>query len=179
MRTPWVNLALTVAALMLAAPSLPAQDGGKSDLKSDLVRELKYAERRAVGIAEAVPAEKYSWRPMEGVASFSEVLMHLVTNKHFLLGMTGVPAPEGLGPDQVKQITDKDKIVPLLKEAYAKAINTIEESDPADWDREVRFFWKPARVGTVYNRLVIHSHEHVGQLIAYARMNQIVPPWSK
>ena len=148
-------------------------------MKTDLLRELKYAERRAVGIAEAVPAEKYSWRPMEGVASFSEVLMHLVTNKHDLLKMTGIPAPEWLGSDQVKKIKTKAEIVPLLKEAYAKAIAALENSDLADWNREVEFFWKPARVGTVYNRLVIHSHEHVGQLIAYARTNHIVPPWSR
>lgn len=165
--------------LAMAATSLPAQQGAKSDMKSDLVRELKYAERRAVALAEAIPAEKYSWRPMEGVMSFAEVFMHLITNKHSLLGRTGVAVPEGLGRDQVTKIKDKDKIVPLLKEAYAKAITTIENSDPADWDREVDFFWKPARVATIYNRLVIHSHEHVGQLVAYARTNHIVPPWSK
>jgi hypothetical protein len=163
----------------MTATAIPAQDGERSDLKTDLLRELMHAEQRAVMIAEAVPAEVYSWRPMEGVYSFSEVLMHLVTNKHYLLEVTGIPAPEGLGPDQVQRIKSKAEIVPLLKEAYAKAIAAIRNSDPADWNREVEFFWKPARVGTVYNRLVIHSHEHVGQLIAYARMNHIVPPWSR
>jgi len=165
--------------LALAATALSAQDGGKSDLKSDLLRELKYAQQRAVDLAEAVPAEKYSWRPMEGVASFAEVFMHLVTNKHYLLGVTGVPVPDGASREQAAKIKDKEQIVPLLKEAYAKAIDAIEKSDPADWDREVDFFWKPARVSTVYTRLVMHSQEHVGQLIAYARMNHIVPPWSK
>jgi uncharacterized damage-inducible protein DinB len=174
MRTIWVSLLLAVLAT-----SLPAQEAKESTLKSDLVRELKYAERRAVALAEAVPAEKYSWRPMEGVASFAEVFMHLITNKHYLLSVTGVAAPDNLGRDQVKKIKDKELIVGLLKEAYAKAISTIENTPPEDLNREVEFFWKPARVATVYNRLVIHSHEHVGQLIAYARTNHIVPPWSR
>jgi uncharacterized damage-inducible protein DinB len=156
-----------------------AQSSQESTLKSDLLRELELAQRHALELAEAIPAEKYSWRPGEGVRSVSEMLMHLVVNKHFLLAFTGVPRPEGMSGDLEKTVTDKAEIVKMLKEASEKAIDAIEASDPEDWDRPVKFFWEPATVRTVYIRLVAHSHEHSGSLVSYARMNNIVPPWSR
>lgn len=166
-----------ILGLALVSRSLLAQE--PAGLREDLLRELRHAERRAVSLAEAIPAAKYSWRPAEGVRSVSEVLMHLVVNKHFLLQVTGVPAPVGMDRDLEKTVTDKQKVVAMLREAYQKAIERISQSDAAEWNRPVKFFWEPATVRTIYLRLVIHSNEHVGQLIAYARMNGIVPPWSR
>ena len=71
-------------------------------------------------------------------------------------------------------------MIPLIRAAYKKAIDALEAADPEDFDRPVeRFFWKPATRRTVYVRLVVHTNEHVGQLIAYARTMGIAPPWSR
>ncbi|MCP5114619.1 MAG: DinB family protein [bacterium] len=164
--------------LLVSLMSVSAAEN--STLKSDLLRELRNAERKALALADAIPAEKYSWRPAEGVRSVSEVYIHLVTNKHFLLGFTGVPVPGGMSRDLEKTATSKDEVTRLIRAAYKKAIGAIETSDPADWDQPVeRFFWKPATRRTVYLRLVVHSNEHIGQLVSYARMMGVTPPWSR
>lgn len=173
---PFTRFAL-ILGLALGSRSLLAQE--PSAPREDLLRELRHAERRAVSLAQAIPAAKYSWRPAEGVRSVSEVLMHLVVNKHLLLQVAGTPAPAGMDRDLEKTVTDKQKVVAMLRDAYRKAMDRIAQSDTAEWDRPVKFFWEPATVRTIYLRLVVHSNEHVGQLIAYARMNGIAPPWSE
>ena len=171
---------LLCSCLILAFGCLPMNaQPATTDLQKDLLRELRYAQNRAVALAEEFPAEKYSWRPGEGVRSVSEQLMHLVTNKHYLLGIAGVREPDGMSRELEKTVTSKEEIVPMIKAAYKKAIDAITDSDPSTWDEPVNLFWKPANKRTVYCRLVIHSNEHVGHLVAYARMNGIVPPWSR
>ena len=75
---------------------MSASGADHSSLRADLLRELRNAERKALALAEAIPADKYSWRPADGVRSVSEVYIHLVTNKHFLLRFTGLKVPDGI-----------------------------------------------------------------------------------
>ncbi len=169
------------SALFLALLGLhpaAAQSADTWGLKQDVIRELEWEQQRATQLAEAIPAEKYSWRPAEGVRSIGETILHLVQNVHELLSMTGVPTPEGISNDLEKTVTDKEQTVKLLGEAYEKALATIKASDPEDWDRAVDFFWKPATVRSVYMRLVVHHSEHIGQLTSFARANGVVPPWT-
>ncbi|MBN1628539.1 MAG: DinB family protein [Thermoleophilia bacterium] len=169
---------VSLLALLTLCPAA-AQTPDPWDLKQDLIRELEWEQQRATQLAEAIPAETYSWRPAEGVRSIGETLLHMVQNVHYLLSMTGVPTPEGITDDLEKKVADKPQIVKLLGEAYEKALTTIKASDPKNWDREVEFFWKPATVRTVYTRLAVHHSEHIGQLISFARANGVVPPWAQ
>ena len=161
--------------LALAAPFVRAQ----APEKADLLRELRTAQEHVVALAEAIPADKYSWRPGPGVRSVSEVLVHIGETNHMLLEVTGVPRPEEMTPALEKTLTEKGKVVEMLRESYRKTLDAIENSDPGDWNRSVSFFMSPATVRTIYLRILAHSSEHLGQLIAYARVNGIVPPWSR
>lgn len=161
--------------LALAAPSIRAQ----APEKADLLRELRAAEDHILALADAIPADKYSWRPAPGVRSVSEVLVHLGQGNHMLLEVTGVPRPKEMTPALEKSLTEKGKVIEMVRASYAKAVDAIEKSTPADWNRSVNFFISPATVRSVYLRITAHSTEHLGQLIAYARVNGIVPPWSR
>ena len=88
-------LLLALAGLCPAA----AQSADTWDLKQDLIRELEWERQRATQLAEAIPADKYSWRPAEGVRSIGETMLHMTQNVHYLLSMTGVPMPEGITND--------------------------------------------------------------------------------
>jgi len=129
-------------------------------------------------LAEAIPAEKYAWRPADGVRSVGEVYVHVAGGNYLLGSMLGVKRPEGTGPDMEKKIRDKATIVPGLKASYDYVRGAIEGLSDADLDKKVNFFGTEITERAVLLRALGHSHEHLGQSIAYARMNGITPPWT-
>jgi uncharacterized damage-inducible protein DinB len=154
--------------------------------------ELEIVERQLIAIAEAIPAEKYDWRPNEKTRSVSEILVHIATGNFMLLDLIGVPAPvdlygqlpaEGLERlwslvrvnDQLdKTVREKDAVVSMLRRSLAAASESIAG---AELDRPQHFFGEQTTVRRVYLRLLAHTHEHMGQMIAYLRFNGIAPPW--
>ena len=129
---------------------------------------------------EAIPADKYTWRPAEGVRSVSEVLLHVTAGNFSIPRRIGAVAPEGLDVRNLeKSTTDKAKVIELLKSGIAAARDAIAKLP--DSELEKTSAWFDGR--QITNREVAffvgsHDHEHLGQLIAYARMNGVTPPWS-
>lgn len=150
-----------------------------SPFKKDLLQDIEDAEKKLVSLAEAVPAEKYSWRPGEGVRSISEVYMHVAGGNYLLPSFAGVTPPPGISRDMEKTITEKDKVVEALKQSFVHLHNAIEKTPDSDFDKNVKFFGEEATVRYVFFVAASHCHEHLGQSIAYARTNGITPPWSK
>lgn len=138
--------------------------------------EFKMAGRQIIALAEAIPAEKYAWRPGPGVRSVSEVLMHTAAGNYFFLQSMGVKAGEGLPNNPQKSVTEKRDVVRWLKASF----DAVEESYPKiDKQKAVTFLGHEATCEGVLLRALAHANEHLGQMIAYARMNGVVPPWSK
>jgi len=156
----------------MAAPA--AEEGG---LKKSFLGNFDDASDKLVALAEAVPQEKYTWRPADGVRSVSEVFMHVAGGNYFLPKFLGTPPPEGLGREMEKE-TDKAKVVAALKQSIAHARGAIEKLDMADLGTEIDLFGNKATKGDALLILVGHAHEHLGQSIGYARSNGVVPPWS-
>ena len=149
------------------------------ELGQGYLPELALASRQVLQLAEAVPAGKFGWRPAPGVRSISEVYMHLALGNYFLLERAGVNSGfdmAKLGKDPEKSITDKAEVIRLLRtslDAVASAYKT------ADRQKKVQFFNRDAVADGVFLRILLHNNEHMGQSIAYARMNGVVPPWSQ
>jgi uncharacterized damage-inducible protein DinB len=141
--------------------------------------EFDHAARQLLALAEATPADKFAWRPADGVRSIAEVYMHVAVGNHLLLLQAGSPSGVDLaklGPDPEKGITDKAGVVRFLGESF-DAVRKAHST--ADMQRKVKPFGiKDATAGDVFLRLLVHNHEHMGQSIAYARMNGVAPPWS-
>jgi uncharacterized damage-inducible protein DinB len=145
--------------------------------RADVLPGLADAESKLVALAEAIPAGKYSWRPSPGVRSISEVFMHVAGSNYFLLTFVGKQPPAGLSPD-LEKITDKKLVVAELKRSFEylrASVNGIREKD---LEKGVKMFGTNTTQRGVYLTIVNHLHEHLGQSIAYARMNGIRPPWS-
>jgi len=166
------NLLLTLSAIAgLAA----AQDSLK-DAGAGWAPEFKMAGRQIIALAEAIPAEKYGWRPGPGVRSVSAVLMHTAIGNYFFLRSMGVKAGEDLPKDPEKTVTDKADVVRWLKASF----EAVEENYPKiDKQKPVKFGGHDATCEGVLLRALAHANEHLGQMIAYARVNGIAPPWSK
>lgn len=149
-------------------------------LKTELIAQIEDAERKMIALAEAIPQDKYGWRPAAGVRSISEVFVHVISANYFVGGMTGVKRDTSvkLTRDMEATITDKARIVEMLKQSFAFARRVVTETPDSELDASVNMFGRPATKRAALVVLATHNHEHLGQQIAYARMNGIVPPWS-
>jgi uncharacterized damage-inducible protein DinB len=143
--------------------------------------EWLHVSRQLVALAEAIPAEKYAWRPGPGVRSTSEVIMHIAIANFGLLDATGVKMPADLNsPSLEKTVTDKAQAISWLKRSLDAVKTAHAGIKPADLQRKINDRnYRGATVDGMYLRIIIHANEHMGQLVAYARMNGIVPPWSE
>src|SRR6266849_6652530 len=142
--------------------------------------EWKHVSKQLIDLAEATPEDKFSWRPAPGVRSTSEVYMHIALANFYLLSVTGPPMPPDIkSSDMEKTVTSKANVIALLKRSLDAVKTARAQLKPGDLQRKVRIMNKDATVDGMYLRIIVHDNEHMGQLIAYARMNGIVPPWSK
>ena len=169
-------LALAFAAFFLSADSAHAQ-GPPAELGQGWLPEFALTSRNLLALAEATPPEKFAWRPGKGVRSIAEVYMHLALGNYFLLGRAGVTPPIELSKlPKEAAVTSKPEVIKWLRDsldAVSKAYAT------ADRQKKVQLFGKDTTADGVFLRILIHNNEHLGQSIAYARMNGVVPPWSQ
>jgi uncharacterized damage-inducible protein DinB len=181
-------VSVLVLSLGMVSASVAQPDG---DVRRETIYQVDALYAKLISLAEAVPDDTYDWRPEPGVRSFSEVVTHVAETNYFLMGeMLGreVPASaeetftaEGSTGVWEEQVTEKGAVLRTLRASHQYVRRTIETldrdrlSERVDWfdadvDNTVR--------GTLLH-LVRHTGEHTGQLVAYARVNGIVPPWSR
>jgi uncharacterized damage-inducible protein DinB len=142
--------------------------------------EWSHVSHQLIALAEATPADKFAWRPAPGVRSTSEVYMHIALANFYLLSITGPPMPPDMKSDDMeKTVTSKADVIAYLKRSLDAVKTARAQLKPGDLQRKVRIMNKDVTVDGMYLRIIIHDNEHMGQLIAYARMNGIMPPWSK
>jgi uncharacterized damage-inducible protein DinB len=141
--------------------------------------EWSHVSQQLIALAEAIPAEKYSWRPAPGVRSVSEVFMHIALANFELLPVTGPKLPPDLTQDMEKTVTKKADVIQWLKRSLDAVKTARANLKPGDLERKVKVNGKTVTADGMYLRIIVHDNEHMGQLVAYARMNGIVPPWSK
>jgi uncharacterized damage-inducible protein DinB len=179
MRTTYTALAAAAFAFVLAAPAARVQAQtapAPAGFKAEIIRNLEEVEKKLVALAERFPQDKYGWHP-EGARSTSEVFMHIAAGNYTYSTFFGTPRPESTTGPALAKITDKGKVVETLKNSFTH-IETAIQNAP-DLDKTIKLFGRDATVREAMLVAAAHTHEHLGQLIAYARVNGIVPPWSE
>src|SRR6185295_1662406 len=147
--------------------------------RESILFQIDQAREKLISLAEAIPAEKYTWRPGEGVRSAGEVFNHVSAANYFLPTFWGAKIPAGVDPRNLeKDGGDKAKTVDTLKKSFDSLKQEIQAVPEADLGRQIKMFGHDATVRDAMMVLASHAHEHLGQSIAYARMNGVVPPWS-
>ncbi len=136
-------------------------------------------QNQVVQLAEAFSEEQYDWRPSEGVNSVREALLHVAGANYYLASKMGFPPPTDVDMMKIGQITGKDNVIEALKKSNEFVLATVVSVDTAQLADEVDFgFAKMNKMGGLL-AMMEHNGEHKGQLIAYARSNGVVPPWSE
>jgi uncharacterized damage-inducible protein DinB len=184
-------LLLMSSFAVIAGPSTDAKQQAQApvadktapsyDMKAQAILDLQQLQKKYVDLATALPAEKYAWRPEAGVRSVSELFLHVAgANYNFPPLMTGTaPAPGFKRDGFEKSTTDKAKIIEQLNQSFGYAIAAVQNMSNADFAKPEKKLGPEANDGDVIYLMVVHSHEHLGQSIAYARMNGITPPWTE
>jgi uncharacterized damage-inducible protein DinB len=196
-RTTFRAAAGLAAATILAAAPAAAQPGGHAHgehltmptagLRAELIRDIEQLERKYLGLADAMTG-KYEWRPGEGIRSVSEVFMHVAGANFMIPTFAGVQPPEEYRTASqqeamarlraLEQVTDEAKVKEALRHAFMHARHAVAAIPDEQLDDVVKLFGQDATKRNVITLLVAHMHEHLGQSIAYARINGVVPPWS-
>lgn len=167
-------------AFVLGSVALHAQEDPYEGLWQGYDGEWRHVSRQLIALAEVIPPEKFAWRPAPGVRSVSEVFMHIALANFSLLSVTGNQVPADLkSPSMEKTVTAKPDVISWLKRSLDAVKSAHAGVRPADLERKVKIFGRDATVDGIYLRILVHANEHMGQLVAYARFNGIVPPWSQ
>jgi len=173
--------------LAVSTPAL-GQDAGISSgppgLRGDLLVSLGFLEQQILSLEQAMPQAKFTWRPAKGVRSVSELYLHIAEGIYALTGKLGREVPAEVqelmkANKWESQTTKKDEIKTVLTSAFAYLRNAILETNEADLDKQVKLMGRDVSQRLVLMATQFHSAEHLGQAIAYARINGVAPPWSK
>lgn len=174
----------SISALIFAAAfavPLSAQEGTPKFLE-EFELQFEASARKFVALAEAMPESAYDWRPGEGVSSVAEVYMHVANYNHMYphenLGLTG-PVPESEYSRWEDDISGKAEVLEILTASMQYVRDVTEGMKSGPVDGPTRLYGRTVGEWAVLFQLITHMNEHLGQSIAYARMNGVVPPWSR
>ncbi|GAA5523299.1 DinB family protein [Aliifodinibius salicampi] len=174
---------IALSALIVVALGIKPVQGQEGDnsnsFKQQFSQHFDYASR-VLSLAKAMPAEKYSWRPEEGVSSVEEVYTHIARyNFYYPENSLGIPAPEDIDVENIESITGKEEVVAILERSIEYVKEIVRKMDESKLKQETELYGRTVNGQAVLMQLITHKSEHVGQSIAYARMNGVVPPWSE
>ena len=175
-------IVLMSGAIRVAAQVNPYKEGtpGVTGYRSEVLAEVMVQEDKFTRLAEAIPADKYAWRPTPDVRSFAEVFLHVSAANYNLYKLVGTPPPSGLDVKGLEKSTsDKEKVIATLKDSFAHAKAAIKALPDADLEKSMDWFGGKNTERGILLFIVRHAAEHLGQSIAYARVAGVVPPWTE
>jgi hypothetical protein len=174
-----VFVAGAASAFGQSAMATPAS-ASAFDYKAKFLDDMKDLQSKFVGLAQATPQDKYTWRPGDGVRSNAEVFLHVAGGNFGFPGMMGVKAPDNYKRQGYEtSTTDKAAIIDQLNKSFAYIDSSIEAMSADDLAKTRQGFGGASTSGYgILFLITTDLHEHLGQEIAYARVNNIVPPWT-
>jgi uncharacterized damage-inducible protein DinB len=180
---PWTAAVLAAVLSVSPAPAAQTRDG----LIGDLLTDIAGVEKKVLGLARAIPEIAYAWRPAPGVRSVAEVFQHIAADNYFLPVLVAMPAPKETGITKdyktvsayEKRTMTRDEVIAELEKSFAFLRTSMNATTDAQLSAPIDMFGQKSTTRGVWLTTATHLHEHLGQLIAYARANKVTPPWSK
>jgi len=174
-----LSIALVTGATAATAADTNDKTVPSYDMKGQALLDLEGVQKKFVDLANAIPADKLTWRPSPDSRSFAEVFLHVAGERYGILALMGAEKPAGFnGKTFEKSTTDRAQIVEELNKSWGFAQTAIQGMSNADFAKLLPKLGPQANAGDVVYILVADAHEHLGQAVAYARENGIVPPWT-
>lgn len=179
--------AMTAALCLSFAGPVAAQylGGGTKTAAETQIADLEQMRDKFIALAEAFPADLYDWRPMEGVRSVHDVMALIAAEATLFPTMWDFEKPawvaEGSFGDELGRLSglSREEMIRELQRSFGHIVEVVGGLSEEERSRQVNFFGLTVDLGTAVTLMATDMHEHLGQAIAYARTNQIVPPWSR
>lgn len=153
----------------------------QQQVQNESANMLSQASDKIVQLAEAASTDLYSYSPEEGVKSFAGVLQHVISANYFFAMKLGASLPDGVNMETIEEdYKTKEQLIPAVKESLetiSSAIKSVDDDALGD-KLEFPFPGEYTKMSAILIALS-HGNEHLGQLIAYSRVNGLAPPWSK
>jgi uncharacterized damage-inducible protein DinB len=169
-------------ATIVAALALPAvvQAQKADNVRDEIMMHFENSMEKFIALAEAMPADKFTWAPGKGVMPVGQVYMHVARyNYGYPSENMGVPAPQGVNLQTMEVVRDKAAVLQALRQSTEYVRSNVKKMDGTELARQTKLYGRDVQEWSVLLQLVSHMNEHLGQSIAYARMNNVVPPWSR
>lgn len=174
-----LRLAACLVTLGVAQP-LAAQAQDPAVLRQQLMSHFDMSMNKVIALAEAMPADRFEWKPQAEAMVVGHVYAHIANyNFYYPAGGMNIAAPADIKLDTLEAMRDKAQIVALLKRSAEHVRQSVKAMSDADFNAETRLYGRTIPKWAVLLQLVAHMNEHLGQSIAYARANEVVPPWSR
>jgi uncharacterized damage-inducible protein DinB len=142
--------------------------------------QTDFIEGRLSQLLDAMLQDQMSWAPAEGIRNCGEIYLHVTEANHMLAGFMAGEEMKGERGAMEKSTTDKDEIMKEMKKSFDAVRDAAGKLTEEDLNKMVQTpFGMEMSMRNFMISLLAHSHEHLGQGIAYARMNGVTPPWSK
>jgi hypothetical protein len=179
------RIVVLIAVFVVGAVIASAQPGG---VMADLAKDIAEVETKVVGLANAMPESAWDWRPGPGVRSVGEVFAHVAADNYFMPAALGTAAPKEVGISGTDYKTvgayegrkrSRTEIIAEVQKSFAFLKAAIAAVPTDKLDAPMKIFGTDTTARATWIGTATHLHEHLGQLIAYARSNKVVPPWSK
>jgi len=141
----------------------------------EFLGQIDFVKGRLMQLAEAMPEETYTWAPGQGVRSVGEVYVHVAQSNYYMLSLV-----KGEKPDMSEGSSESDKktAIAMMEKAFSVVKESAAQFSEEDLNKEIEAFGMKFSVRNFMVTMIAHLHEHLGQSIAYARMNGVTPPWS-
>ncbi len=181
-RRLWNACLILMSTSSVAFAQAPAPTGAAptTGARAEATRLIQDAETKLTRLGEAIPAEKYTWRPSKDVRSVSEVLLHVAGGNYFLTKRLGAEPPADLNMGFEKSTTEKAKVLEAVKHSFEHVKQAAAKLTDADMEKTAPWFGdRQATFREILFTIGAHDHEHLGQTIAYARMIGVTPPWTE
>jgi len=184
MRSTLRTFALVALVTGFVSP-LNAQD--REGVMGDLLRDVGQVENKILGLARAMPASAHEWRPADGVRSTAETLLHVAADNYYIPLLMGIPVPKETGITREfattqafeKRTPGREELIAEVQKSFAFLKEAMRGMPDAKLDDPLEVFGQKNTNRGFWIVATTHLHEHLGQLIAYARVNKVTPPWSK
>jgi len=173
------------AELIFDVELLAVRDVPPDQAARDILYALNHYEKKLLALVEAMPDEKLSFRPSPQARPFGEVLAHIAFGNRLLADLAEkIPPPEEFRArveaqwKSEREPRTRAQLITMLTESFAHVRQQVEPLRAGQLSREIVLFGEPNTVRGAYLWLDAHLAEHVGQLVAYARMQGVKPPWA-
>lgn len=175
-----ISLRIIAVSLVLIVTGVFTNANAQEAVVTDFLNVYTMSVDKVAQLADAIPEDNYDWRPEEGVRSVREVVLHVAAANYFFASLLGMEVPEGVNPQGMEQSgMSKSEAIAALEESLGFTKSSLPDMSADELETKIDFFGNEVTKRQAILAMGGHASEHLGQLIAYARMNSITPPWSQ